>query len=73
VVYNEVEESGQRRMPGLIGMSFRQVLQTMEKTRLNIRLKGSGRVVAQSPPPGKTIPYGSEIWVRLEPPVARAF
>jgi len=73
VVYNEVEESGQRRMPGLIGMSFRQVLQTMEKTRLNIRLKGSGRVVAQSPPPGKNIPYGSEIWVRLEPPAARAF
>jgi len=73
VVYNEAEENGQRRMPGLIGMSFRQVLQTMEQTKLNIRLKGSGRVVRQSPPPGQRIPYGSEIWVRLEPPAARAF
>lgn len=73
VVYNEAGANGQRRMPGLIGMSFRQVLQTMGKTRLNIKLKGSGRVVAQSPQPGQHIPYGSEIWVRLEPPAARAF
>jgi len=60
-------------MPGLLGMSFRQVLQTMERTRLNIRLQGSGRVVAQSPQPGGEITYGSEVWVRLEQPVAQAF
>jgi len=60
-------------MPGLLGMSFRQVLQTMERTKLNIRLQGSGRVVAQSPQPGNAITYGSEVWVRLEQPVAQAF
>jgi len=60
-------------MPGLLGMSFRQVLQTMERTKLNIKLQGSGRVVAQSPRPGGTINYGSEVWVRLEQPVAQAF
>lgn len=60
-------------MPGLVGMSFRQVLRTMEQTRLNIRLQGSGRVVDQSPRPGDKIAYGTEVWVRLEQPVARAF
>lgn len=55
-------------MPSLIGMSGRQVLQTIEQTGLNIRLVGSGRVVEQEPPAGASIPYDSEIWVRLEAP-----
>jgi len=52
-------------MPSFIGMSMRQVLQTMERTGLNVRLRGSGRVVEQSPRPGQKVSYGSEIWVRL--------
>ncbi|RME34238.1 MAG: PASTA domain-containing protein [Deltaproteobacteria bacterium] len=58
------------RMPNLVGMSYRQVLQTMERTGLNLRLKGSGRVVDQFPAPGRSIPLDSEIWVRLAQPLA---
>jgi len=56
------------RMPDCVGMSYRQVLQVMAKTGLNIKLKGSGRVLQQSPAPGAPVRYGSEIWVRLAPP-----
>ncbi len=55
-------------MPDCLGMSSRQVLQTMERARLNIRLKGSGRVVEQHPAPHESISFGSEVWVRLAPP-----
>jgi len=72
-VYQAKEGETLPLMPGLMGMSFRQVLQTMERTRLNIKLQGSGRVVAQSPQPGGKISYGSEVWVRLEQPAARSF
>jgi cell division protein FtsI (penicillin-binding protein 3) len=72
-VYQPSKGDDQPLMPGLIGMSFRQVLQTMERTKLNIKLQGSGRVVAQSPQPGGKITYGSEVWVRLEQPLAQAY
>ncbi|AMV73116.1 penicillin-binding protein [Desulfuromonas carbonis] len=55
-------------MPNCLGMSYRQVLQTMENVKLNIRLQGSGRVVDQYPKPGSLINFGSEVWVRLAPP-----
>ncbi len=55
-------------MPDCVGMSGRQVLQTMERAGLNIKLKGSGRVVEQHPAAQRAIQYGSEVWVRLAPP-----
>ncbi len=55
-------------MPNCLGMSYRQVLQTMENVKLNIRLNGSGRVIDQHPRPGEPIRFGSEVWVRLAPP-----
>lgn len=62
-------KDGAPLMPSFIGMSARQVLQTMERTGLNISLRGSGRVVDQSPRPGRKVSYGNETWVRL----ARSF
>lgn len=56
------------RMPNCLGMSYRQVLDLMKQTGINIRLSGSGRVVEQSPPPDRPISYGNEVWVKLEPP-----
>ena len=53
-------------------MSYRQVLQVMERTGLNIKLQGSGRVVNQKPAAGAPIRYGSEVRVRFEPPVRRS-
>lgn len=52
-------------MPDFKGMSYRQVLQTMQQQGLNLKLTGSGRVVDQYPGAGKTISYGKEAWVRF--------
>jgi cell division protein FtsI (penicillin-binding protein 3) len=54
-------------MANFRGMSMRQVLQMMEKKGLNVRLIGSGRVIEQSPPPGKKINQSDPVWVRLAP------
>jgi len=56
------------RMPDFSGMSYRQVLRSMQAMQLNVKLEGSGRVVMQSPKPGQPIRFGNETWVRLEPP-----
>ena len=52
-------------MPDFRGMSYRQVLQTMENQGLNLKLTGSGRAVEQFPRAGEAIPYGKEAWVRF--------
>lgn len=64
----EPVEAGSIVMPDCIGMSYRQVLQTMAEKGLNIKLRGSGRVVEQSPLPGRAIRYSNEVWVSLAPP-----
>ena len=64
-----VEEGGRSaRMPSCIGMSYRQVLQVMQQTGINMKLIGKGRVVRQSPAAGRPISYRNEVWVRLAPP-----
>jgi cell division protein FtsI (penicillin-binding protein 3) len=64
----EVSGEGAPVMPQCLGMSCRQVLQVMEKIGLNIRIRGSGKVVDQFPAPGQAIRYGDEVWVKLQPP-----
>lgn len=54
-------------MANFRGMSMRQVLQLMEKKGLNVRLIGSGRVIEQSPIPGKKINPSDPVWVKLAP------
>ncbi len=54
-------------MANFHGLSMRQALQLMEKSGLNVRLIGSGRVVEQSPPPGRKITPADPVWVRLAP------
>ena len=53
------------RMPDFGGMSYRQVLESMSRSGLNIKLTGSGKVVEQSPRAGDVIRYGAKIWVRF--------
>lgn len=53
------------QMPDFRGMSYRQVLQTMQRSGLNLKLSGSGRVVEQSPRAGRRIRYNSEAWVKF--------
>jgi cell division protein FtsI (penicillin-binding protein 3) len=62
------EASGGPQMPDFVGLSYRQVLTLMQEGHLNVSFRGRGRVVEQSPVPGRAIPYGSPIWVRMEPP-----
>ncbi|MBN2428193.1 MAG: transpeptidase family protein [Deltaproteobacteria bacterium] len=56
-----------KRMPKLFGLSCRQVLQQMEESGLNIKIKGHGVVVEQSPKPGLPISFKRAAWVRLAP------
>lgn len=64
-----VQEDGTTvRMPDCIGMSYRQVLEVMQQTGINMKLVGKGRVVRQSPAAGRSISYRNEVWVRLAPP-----
>jgi cell division protein FtsI (penicillin-binding protein 3) len=56
------------RMPDFRGMSYRQVMQTMERTGLNLQLKGTGRVMSQSPAAGQPIRFNTATWVRMAPP-----
>ncbi|TLM65813.1 MAG: PASTA domain-containing protein [Deltaproteobacteria bacterium] len=56
------------RMPDFKGMSYRQVIEVMQTSGINVSLRGHGRVIEQSPAPGAAIPYGAPVWVRLAPP-----
>ena len=55
------------QMPNTRGMSIRQVMQLMEKRRLNIRLIGSGRAMEQQPAAGQKITPTDQVWVRFAP------
>lgn len=61
----ETEQVDGLVMPDFHGMSYRQVLQAMQRQKLNLKLSGSGQVVEQSPAPGKPIRYGKQAWVRF--------
>ena len=52
-------------MPNFHGMSMREVLQTMEKKGLNVKLLGSGRAIEQSPLPGRKIGPTDQVWVKF--------
>ncbi len=56
------------RMPNFSGMSYRQVLETMARTGINVRLDGTGRVVRQSPPAGRAVKFDKQAWVKMAPP-----
>jgi cell division protein FtsI (penicillin-binding protein 3) len=64
---DEVRTNGGMLMANFKGLSIRQVLQLMQKKGLNVRLIGSGRVVEQSPPPGRKITPSDPVWVKLAP------
>jgi len=52
-------------MPDFRRMSMRQVLQTMGKRGLNVKLLGSGRATEQNPPPGQRIGPKDQVWVKF--------
>ena len=62
-----VNSDNGEQMPNTRGMSIRQVMQLMERRRLNIRLIGSGRAVEQQPAAGHQITPNDQVWVRFAP------
>ena len=59
-------ESGELRLPDLSGLSWRDTLVTLQGAGLSIESRGSGRVVAQSPPGGTPLPPGSTVEITLD-------
>ena len=52
-------------MPDLAGLSARQILPLLQDSRLNVRISGTGWVVAQDPAPGTPITQGMSVGVTL--------
>jgi cell division protein FtsI (penicillin-binding protein 3) len=53
-------------MPDFSGKSIRQVVQTAQRLGLDLQLVGSGRAIAQSPPPGQVIQGNTKGMVRFQ-------
>ncbi|RII28962.1 MAG: penicillin-binding protein [Geobacter sp.] len=63
-----IEEAGEGSvMPNFRGMSMRQVMQTMEKRGLNVKLLGSGRAIEQNPQPGRKVGPSEPVWIKFAP------
>ena len=55
-----------RAMPNVMGYDAPTALRILEEQGVNVRLRGSGRVVAQSIPPGTRLTKGSTITLTLK-------
>jgi cell division protein FtsI (penicillin-binding protein 3) len=54
-------------VPALAGLPARTAIRTLESLQLGADLRGSGRVVAQSPAPGKVVARGTRVRMTLAP------
>ena len=59
--------AGKVRIPNLTGVPARQAFKQMISLGLTPRLKGSGLIVNQQPPPGSVVDNTSEVLLVLEP------
>jgi cell division protein FtsI (penicillin-binding protein 3) len=57
---------GQVAVPPLTGLPARVAIRTLEASGLAATFRGSGRVVEQSPPPGRAVGKGTLVRMRLE-------
>jgi cell division protein FtsI (penicillin-binding protein 3) len=55
-------------MPDLRGLTMRRALARLDGEKVQIRLAGSGLLVAQRPSPGDALKEGSEVFLRFAPP-----
>ncbi len=60
-------DGGGIAVPALAGLPARAAIRTLESVQLGAELRGSGRVVAQSPPPGKVVARGTRVRMTLAP------
>jgi cell division protein FtsI (penicillin-binding protein 3) len=59
--------AGKVRVPNLTGVPARQALKQLIGLGLTPRIKGSGLIVSQQPPPGSVVDAASELLLILEP------
>jgi cell division protein FtsI (penicillin-binding protein 3) len=65
---NRAKVSARQGMPDLRGFTMRKALARLEGEKVQIRLAGSGLLVAQRPNPGDVLKEGSEVFLRFSPP-----
>ena len=65
---SQSKESSRQGMPDLRGFTMRKALARLDGEKVQIRLAGSGLLVAQRPNPGDALKEGSEVFLRFAPP-----
>src|SRR5207302_5347930 len=65
---NRTPPPGKAIVPDLSGLAARSAVQKLAERSLEPELRGSGRAVAQSPPPGAIVKRGARVRVTLAPP-----
>lgn len=55
-------------VPALAGLPARSALRRLEAFDLGADLRGHGRVISQSPPPGRAVERGTRVRITLAPP-----
>jgi cell division protein FtsI (penicillin-binding protein 3) len=59
-----VADAGQLRVPSLLGLSVRQVIEEAGSAGLEVEITGSGTAHEQAPAPGAMVTPGTKIVVR---------
>ncbi len=61
-----IDEGGQFRVPSLLGLSVRQVIEEASQAGLEVEITGNGTAREQAPAPGAMVPAGTKIVVRCQ-------
>ena len=64
-VVKGLELKGNSVVPDLKGMGLRDALYLLEERKLKVQVKGKGKVVSQSIPPGTTVQPKQSITIEL--------
>jgi hypothetical protein len=65
---SQPKRSSRQGMPDLRGLTMRKALARLDGEKVQIRLAGSGLLVAQRPNPGDALKEGGEVFLRFAPP-----
>jgi cell division protein FtsI (penicillin-binding protein 3) len=65
---SQTQRSTQQGMPDLRGLTMRKALERLDGEKVQVRLAGSGLLVAQQPGPGGALKEGGEVFLRFAPP-----
>ncbi len=69
ISWNVSEDKKTLVIPNFNGMSMREVLKAVNDIPLTLKVEGTGKVVAQSPSPGTTVPFDSQFKIVFKPSI----